>query len=803
MELFKGLSGKFIISYALTLIFGIWVYFAFQNITRYENIKDKLQGIRIGLLEARQHEYLFLSKEFREVDFLQSGQSQNLNLNRSIIDSLLQVNHQLTLSELLSEEQSDSISQLLKLYDRTLTKLETQMYVRGFKDHGLEGKLRKAIHDVEDTDYAYDKALMLMLRRHEKDFFLRHDLKYQNKFNSGIEDLKSNVLASSENDAAKRNNILKQISNYQRLFNEIIEMHKVIGLSETDGLQGELNQIADQLSSSVEEMIVTVGHRADQKVTQNIWAVVILMAVIMTIGVIILYLHVFKITRNINIINDSASRLAMGRFPQLAHVNSGDELGKAHQSLNTLIQGLRDKTEFASEVGHGQLNSQLKVLSDDDRLGQSLIDLQDNLRRAIQEIHHVVRQAGNNGELKTQVSLDYKLGVWEDFSKAINKLLASLTLPFETINQIVLGMAEGDFTRRYEGEQKGEFKRLADNFNRSLDQLNETLSAIHNHAEVINESSSAMLAANASMTTSTEEIASAITEMSTGAQNQVMKVDESSELVEAVLRSSEDMGNRSEKINQAAFRGHEDGEKGAEMAREMVKSVDQIAIFTMEANESMRVLTERSKEISRVLKVITDISSQTNLLALNAAIEAAQAGDAGRGFAVVAEEIRKLAEDSKNAAKEIEVLVSDVQKDTQTASGIIEQMDTSVQSGERVSKEAEEVFNRIAHSSADTLALSRDILQAAQLQKEDINKIVSITESIVVIAEQTAAGTEQVASSAHELSSGMKEYNRRSEGLSEIAFELRDMLNQFHIKHTPYYLKESSTKAQEIHADMV
>lgn len=797
MELFKGLSGKFIISYALTLFFGVWTFFAFKNITKYESLKDDLQSIRMGLLEAREHEYLFLTKEFRDVHFLKSGRSQNIVFNKAIIDSLILVNERVKESNLLPAEQSDSIESLLNQYAVKLDELRAQMHLRGFKDYGVEGKLRTAIHEVEDADYEYDKALMLMLRRHEKDFFLRHDLKYLDKFNRGVEDLNSNIQEVGRQDPEKRDMILVKIDSYQRLFNDIVKRYEQIGLTENDGLQGELNQIAGTLSDSVHQMIGVVGQRADQKVTQNIWAVVLLMVVIMAIGVVILYMHVFKITRNINVINDSATRLANGRFPKLAHVNSRDELGKAHSALNTLIGGLREKTDFAQKVGQGNLDSELHVLSNEDQLGLSLIELQENLSRAISEIHHVVREAGKHGELRTKVSLSNKLGVWEDFSKAINKLLESLTIPFETVNEIVLRMASGDFTRRYEGEQKGEFQRLANNFNTSLDKLNQTLWTIQNHAEVISDSSSAMLAANENMTNSTSEIATATAEMSKGTQNQVVKVEESSNLVEAILRSSEEMGQRSASINQAAHKGHEDGEQGAQMARDMVDSVDQIAIYTSEANESMRVLTERSKEISRVLKVITDISSQTNLLALNASIEAAQAGDAGRGFAVVAEEIRKLAEDSKNAAKEIETLVSDVQKDTVSASSIISRMDASVQSGEKVSRDAEEVFNRIAQSSANTLQLSREILEASDLQKGDIHKIVSITESIVVIAEETAAGTEQVASSANELSAGMKEYSHRSERLSEIANELRHMLNQFQIRDQSHFsdlLNPSSTE---------
>ena len=151
-----------------------------------------------------------------------------------------------------------------------------------------------------------------------------------------------------------------------------------------------------------------------------------------------------------------------------------------------------------------------------------------------------------------------------------------------------------------------------------------------------------MLSASEEMNTNTGEIASAIAQMSSGAQNQVSKVDESSNLVESILRSANDMGEQAEEINRAAQGGADSSDMGLKMVNKVGFSMKDIKAFANDTNESIKVLTERSKEITRVLGVITDIASQTNLLALNAAIEAAQAGDAGRGFAVVAEEIRKL-----------------------------------------------------------------------------------------------------------------------------------------------------------------
>ena len=266
--------------------------------------------------------------------------------------------------------------------------------------------------------------------------------------------------------------------------------------------------------------------------------------------------------------------------------------------------------------------------------------------------------------------------------------------------------------------------------------------------------------------------------MSTGAQTQVVKVDEASSVVEMVRNTSEQMGKKVEEINETTLIGSDLSAQGMEMSDEVLKSITEISEYASNANRSMEVLEDRSSQISKALSVITEISSQTNLLALNAAIEAAQAGDAGRGFAVVAEEIRKLAEDSKRSAREIEELVVNVQKDTSDASQAMDEMNERIGVGQVKSKEASETFQKIFDSSKSSLHLSGEILQSVKEQMDKITSVVSISENIVVIAEQTAAGTEEIASSASELSSGMESFNHKISQFRLISDSLKEVTDQ-------------------------
>jgi len=249
-----------------------------------------------------------------------------------------------------------------------------------------------------------------------------------------------------------------------------------------------------------------------------------------------------------------------------------------------------------------------------------------------------------------------------------------------------------------------------------------------------------------------------------------------------VMRTSIDVGSKSDMINKAAKNGQESSNGGLSIVQKVVENMIEIQGSADTTSDSINVLNERSEEIALTLNVITDIAAQTNLLALNAAIEAARAGEAGRGFAVVAEEIRKLAEDSRNSAVDIQKVITAVQKDINQAGKAIDTMGSSVKNGNQASKEAEEVFGVIQKSTAETLALSEEIQQATVKQKDSTKTTVKNIEQIVVVSEETAAGSEEVATSSKELSQGMDEVTSTSQQLSEVAEQLKEGVSKFTLK---------------------
>ena len=342
---------------------------------------------------------------------------------------------------------------------------------------------------------------------------------------------------------------------------------------------------------------------------------------------------------------------------------------------------------------------------------------------------------------------------------------------------VIKAMAASDLSQRVNSDSS-----VAKEVNEALDNITSVLNQINQGSDVVAKSSNLLQKKVDDMKRNATEVSTAISQMAKGAQDQAQKTDESSKLVNHVMSSSNEMEKKANVINKAAERGLESSNQGMKTVKVLVENMIGIKDSANQTSQSIGVLTKRTEEIGRTLNVITNIASQTNLLALNAAIEAARAGDAGRGFAVVAEEIRKLAEDSRKSAVEIEKIIGDVQKDTTAAGKAIDTMETSVKEGNKSSVEAEKIFQEIAKSTEETFGASKEIQAATITQKESISIVVKNIEQIVVVSEETAAGTEEVASSSQQMSNGMLEIAKAGDELSAVAAELQAGVTQFKLK---------------------
>lgn len=413
---------------------------------------------------------------------------------------------------------------------------------------------------------------------------------------------------------------------------------------------------------------------------------------------------------------------------------------------------------------------------------QQLRKEQEKLSGAIIETESAVNQAVESGNFATGVHLNTEDEDWNKLSETINTLFATITLPLNSITEIIGAMATSNLSLRYEYAAKGDILKLTSSLNYALDNLSELLGEVAQKMEEIGIASEEMLSSGQEMKIGTGEIASSTSELSRGAQEQVSRIDEASHILEHILGSSSNVSEQAQSINKAAEEGALISDEGKNQMHTMKSGMQKVISTSKDSVGAMQDLANQSSSISIILNSIKEIAVETNMLALNAAIEAAKAGEAGRGFAVVADQIRKLAENSNHFVLEIETIIDQVKNSIGSTSNLIADMGSVIDDSAQSSTEASASFDRLASSYAKTLGVSNKILTHSEEQHHKLKEVVQLMESVVVISEQAAAGTEEIASSSNQLSSGMNEYIAKSSRVSQIIQNLNEKMQQFKLK---------------------
>ena len=208
-------------------------------------------------------------------------------------------------------------------------------------------------------------------------------------------------------------------------------------------------------------------------------------------------------------------------------------------------------------------------------------------------------------------------------------------------------------------------------------------------------------------------------------------------------------------------------------------SIDDVRESSLRATEAIRELGAKSGQIEGIVATITGIAEQTNLLALNAAIEAARAGEQGRGFAVVAEEVRKLAEESQDAAGSISALIGEIQAETAKAVEVVEDGARQTQDGVATVEEAREAFLTLGASVQDMGTRVDEIAAAIQQIASSSQQVQSDMTEVAAVAEQSSASSQQVSASTQQTSASTQEIAASAQELARTAEELERLVGQF------------------------
>jgi twitching motility protein PilJ len=321
---------------------------------------------------------------------------------------------------------------------------------------------------------------------------------------------------------------------------------------------------------------------------------------------------------------------------------------------------------------------------------------------------------------------------------------------------IVSQIARGDLTLRGKVTNDA-LGNVVDSVNYMLDNFSKVLERVRKAAVDVQSSANDILVASE--------------EMANGATQQDQEITNTSSAVEELTVSMKQVSNNAEASAEAARRALDAAEQGNRSVRDTLEGMQRIRASVQATAKKIKSLGDRSLEISEIINVINDITEQTNLLALNAAIEAARAGEAGRGFAVVADEVRKLAEHSRTATKDIAALIKAIQAETNEAVVVMEEGTKEVEVGARLADQAGKALDAISSVVRQSAELVQEISLASKQQVRGTEGVANAMQIISNITRQTSQGARQTA--------------RTVEQLVKLSEQLNEALSQFRVSGGP------------------
>ena len=560
--------------------------------------------------------------------------------------------------------------------------------------------------------------------------------------------------------------------------NELIELRKKCNELSIEALKKfdtaklnlkELVNIYDEKASQFNQ--ATLSSISDAKTKTLIF-------ILITTVIIFVLIPVIRkiIIGPIVLLDAGAKEIINGNYDvELKRINSKDEIGNLYLSFETMIRKIKDEIARATSFQTG-VNGAFFIVDKDLTIrfiNQAACDIvgfnkspeeiigklkvkevfgTDSVsRRAVEGIFikgEKISLRNRNGKdipvlvqsgpiYNSKKEIDGSFVFFTDLREVEEKNKEYLKEQIKPIVDIIENLANGDFTEELELKNDDVLYELGLKINKMIRELR---SALENVKEAIQSTASAA-----------EQISSSSEEMAAGAQEQNIQVSEVSRSIEHMTRAIIDMSKNITEVAQMSQKSSQAAKQGTEKTNETKEGMNKIVQASQETAQIIASLTNKTDQIGEITKVIDDIANQTNLLALNAAIEAARAGEQGRGFAVVADEVRKLAERTTKATKEIAETIKSIQLEVKEADKSMANAKSSVYEGMKLTEEIDMTLQEIYKSAKSVSDLIDNIVASSQEQSISADEISKNIENIASVTEQSTSSTGQIASAANNL----------------------------------------------------
>ena len=398
------------------------------------------------------------------------------------------------------------------------------------------------------------------------------------------------------------------------------------------------------------------------------------------------------------------------------------------------------ETEIIPLIYQGKKEAaQALILGIQEERNQRMKSIADGLVKESEEsVQRVVAQSEQTADQSIRVFLSVgflALLVSLAMGASLNRIIAN---PLKDITRIAERVAARDLTVSISSDnRRDEVGLLGHTFRRMVENLREVTREIREGVNVLASSASEILA-------STTQVASGAAETATA-------VSQTTSTVEEVKQTAQVSSQKAKYVSESAQKSGQVSQTGKKAVQDTVAAMSRIREQVDSIAESIVRLSEQSQAIGEIIATVNDLAEQSNLLAVNASIEAAKAGEQGKGFAVVAQEVRSLAEQSKQATAQVRGILGDIQKATSAAVMATEQGSKAVEDGVKQSSESGESVRLLADSIAEAAQAATQIAASAQQQLVGMDQVALAMENIKQASAQNVASTKQAETAAQNL----------------------------------------------------
>lgn len=557
---------------------------------------------------------------------------------------------------------------------------------------------------------------MLMLRRNEKDFLARKDLKYQDKFQANFETMQAqasglrDALNSIGIDPAPAIAIAEIFDSYHTSFNNLVRLQQQIGLHPKDGLYGSLREAVHGAEAEINTL-------DDQRLRADM----------------------LQLRRNEKDFMLRHTMKYLDKFNNNMAVFLDDLATSDHSpAIKKQIQGLMERYRN-SFTGLVKINQEKGLTSNEGLVGEMRSTIHRS-ETALNGLYETVSRIVKS-EITTLNATTDLIALTLTITLALTLVWIALSIlrPMQALAATMTRAAnENDLSLRMQVSTHDEIGETGIAFNSMLEKFQDIVGKV-------NGSATQMSAAAEHLSMITQETTRDLREQNLQTDQVATAINEMSTTVQEVARSASEAANAANESNQQA-------NNGQQIVSTAIETMDKLSGEIDQTGTVINKLEEDGVKIGVVLDVIRGIAEQTNLLALNAAIEAARAGEQGRGFAVVADEVRTLASRTQESTQEIQRMIESLQHGTEAAVTAMDASRSQAQAGVEKISAAGDALNIIVSGIAYINDMNTQIANAAEEQSavsEEINQnVVRISQ----IAETSSANAIQTQNSSEELS---------------------------------------------------